>query len=72
MRDLKLFELDEPFKKLLCQGMVTLGGKAMSKSLGNVVNPTEMIEKYGVDTLRTYILFVASPERDIEWSEESV
>lgn len=72
MRDIKLFKINEPFKRLLCQGMVTLGGKAMSKSSGNVIDPMTVIEKYGADTLRTFILFMASPEKDLEWSDESV
>ena len=72
MRDIKLFKINEPFKRLLCQGMVTLGGRAMSKSSGNVIDPMTVIEKYGADTLRTFILFMASPEKDLEWSDESV
>lgn len=52
--------------------MVTLGGKVMSKSRGNVVDPLEIIEKYGADTCRTYILFVASPEKELEWNDQGV
>ncbi|MEK6861964.1 MAG: class I tRNA ligase family protein, partial [Nanoarchaeota archaeon] len=72
LRDLKLIKLDEPFKNLLCQGMVTLGGKVMSKSRGNVVDPLTIINKYGPDTCRVYILFVASPEKELEWSDQGV
>jgi leucyl-tRNA synthetase len=70
--DLGLVESVEPFKKLVTQGMVTLGGVAMSKSRGNIVEPEEVIEKYGVDTLRLFILFAAPPEKDLEWSSGGV
>ncbi|MBU1076601.1 MAG: class I tRNA ligase family protein, partial [Spirochaetes bacterium] len=72
MKDLKLLDKQEPFTRLLTQGMVTLGGSAMSKSKGNVVDPDSMIEKYGADTLRLFILFAAPPEKDLEWSEKGV
>ena len=72
MRDLGLFDFDEPFTNLLTQGMVKLDGETMSKSKGNVVAPEEMIEKYGADTLRAYILFMAPPEKDLDWSYEGV
>ncbi|HSU72950.1 MAG TPA: class I tRNA ligase family protein, partial [Candidatus Binatia bacterium] len=72
MRDLGLTKLDEPFTNLLCQGMVTLGGVAMSKSRGNVVDPGPLIEKYGPDTAKLFILFAAAPEKQLEWSDEGV
>lgn len=62
----------EPFSNLLTQGMVLKDGRAMSKSLGNVVSPDEMVEKYGADTVRTFVLFAAPPEKDLEWSDEGV
>ncbi len=64
--------LDEPFKSLLTQGMVLLGGSKMSKSKGNIVNPEEMIEKYGADTVRLFCLFAAPPERDFDWTESGI
>lgn len=72
MRDLGLVESDEPFTNLLTQGMVTLGGTAMSKSKGNIVEPSECIEKYGVDTTRLFILFAVPPEKQLEWSTEGI
>jgi leucyl-tRNA synthetase len=72
LRDLGLLNSDEPFTRLLTQGMVTLGGVAMSKSRGNIVEPTEVIEKYGADTIRLYILFAAPPEKQLEWSDEAI
>jgi len=57
---------------LFTQGMVQLGGKAMSKSRGNVVDPDEMVQKYGADTCRLFTLFAAPPEKDMEWNESSV
>ena len=72
MRDLKLLSSDEPFKKLLTQGMVTLGGSAMSKSKGNIVVPDEIIKKYGADTARLFILFASPPEKQLDWSDEGV
>jgi leucyl-tRNA synthetase len=62
----------EPFKNLLTQGMVLKDGTKMSKSKGNVVSPEEIIEKYGADTARLFILFAAPPERDLEWNEKGV
>ena len=62
----------EPFASLLTQGMVLKDGKAMSKSLGNVVEPDELIEKYGADTLRVFSLFAAPAEKDLDWSEFAV
>ncbi len=72
LRDLGLTNVDEPFKALLAQGMVTKDRKKMSKSLGNVVDPGEIIGKYGADTARLYILFAAPPEKQLDWSDESV
>ena len=71
-RDLGLVTIDEPFTNLLTQGMVKLDGFTMSKSRGNVVPPEEVIEKYGADTLRAYILFISPPEKDLEWANEGV
>lgn len=62
----------EPFSRLLAQGMVLKDGKAMSKSLGNVVEPQNLIEVYGADTLRLYMLFAAPPEYSLEWSDSAV
>jgi leucyl-tRNA synthetase len=72
MRDLGLVTHDEPIARLFTQGMVQKGGVAMSKSRGNVVGAMEMAEKYGADTGRLYTLFAAPPEKDLEWSEESI
>jgi leucyl-tRNA synthetase len=72
MRDLGLIKHNEPAARLFTQGMVQKGGVAMSKSLGNVVGAEEMAEKYGADTGRLYTLFAAPPEKDLEWSEESI
>ena len=62
----------EPFKNLLTQGMVLRDGSKMSKSKGNTVSPVELVENYGADTARLFILFAAPPERDLEWSEQGV
>ena len=72
LRDLKLLSFDEPFSNLLCQGMVLKDGEVMSKSKGNVVDPREIIEKYGADTGRLFVLFVALPEKELEWSDQGV
>jgi leucyl-tRNA synthetase len=72
MRDLKLIAHNEPAARLFTQGMVQKGGVAMSKSRGNVVGAEEMAQKYGADTGRLYTLFAAPPEKDLEWSEESI
>lgn len=63
---------DEPFKNLLTQGMVLKDGKKMSKSVGNVVSPDEIISKYGADTARLFILFASPPEKELEWSDAGV
>ncbi|NLM04632.1 MAG: leucine--tRNA ligase [Clostridiales bacterium] len=72
LRDLKLLDFDEPFKNLLTQGMVLKDGAKMSKSKGNTVSPEEIIQKYGADTARLFVLFAAPPERDLEWSDQGV
>jgi leucyl-tRNA synthetase len=72
MRDLGLIDHDEPIARLFTQGMVLKGGTAMSKSKGNVVGAHEMADNYGADTGRLYTLFAAPPEKDLEWSEESI
>jgi leucyl-tRNA synthetase len=72
MRDLGLITHSEPAARLFTQGMVQKGGVAMSKSRGNVVGAEEMAKKYGADTGRLYTLFAAPPEKDLEWSEESI
>ena len=72
MRDLGLVKHSEPIARLFTQGMVQKGGVAMSKSRGNVVGAEEMADKYGADTGRLYTLFAAPPEKDLEWSEESI
>jgi leucyl-tRNA synthetase len=72
MRDMGLVTHNEPIARLFTQGMVQKGGVAMSKSKGNVVGAEEMADKYGADTGRLYTLFAAPPEKDLEWSEESI
>jgi len=72
LRDISLIEIDEPFKNLLCQGMVIKDGFKMSKSRGNIVEPDEIIKKYGADTARLFILFASPPEKDLDWSDEGV
>jgi leucyl-tRNA synthetase len=68
-RDLGMTHLNEPFSRLLTQGMVLKNGQVMSKSKGNVVDPDDMIQKFGADALRLYSMFVAPPEKEIEWSD---
>lgn len=72
LRDCGFMELDEPFANLLTQGMVLKEGTKMSKSKGNVVDPTEMITRYGADTVRLFCLFAAPPERDFDWSDTGI
>jgi len=72
MHELGLITHKEPAARLFTQGMVQKGGVAMSKSRGNVVGAEEMAQKYGADTGRLYTLFAAPPEKDLEWSEESI
>jgi leucyl-tRNA synthetase len=69
LRDVGLVNFDEPFTRLLTQGMVLSHGEVMSKSKGNVVDPDDMIERYGADALRLYVMFVAPPEKEVEWSD---
>jgi leucyl-tRNA synthetase len=69
LRDEGLVNFDEPFKRLLTQGMVLKNGAVMSKSKGNVVDPDDMIQKYGADALRLYVMFVAPPEKEVEWND---
>jgi leucyl-tRNA synthetase len=68
-RDIGMTVLDEPFTRLLTQGMVLKDGEVMSKSKGNVVDPDDMIQAFGADALRLYIMFVAPPEKEIEWTD---
>ncbi|MFH1696600.1 MAG: leucine--tRNA ligase [Candidatus Diapherotrites archaeon] len=70
LRDLKLLKFGEPFKRLLTQGMVLMDGKVMSKSVGNVVDPGTIMDKFGPDTMRLFILGVASPEKEMEWDDK--
>ncbi|MDH7499344.1 MAG: leucine--tRNA ligase [candidate division NC10 bacterium] len=72
LRDLKIVQVDEPFTNLLTQGMVIKDGAKMSKSKGNVVDPDDLLERYGADTARLFSLFAAPPEKDLEWSEQGV
>jgi leucyl-tRNA synthetase len=72
MRDIGLVKHDEPISRLFTQGMIQKGGVTMSKSRGNVVGAIDMATKYGADTGRLYTLFAAPPEKDLEWSEESI
>ncbi len=72
LRDEGLLECDEPFTKLLCQGMVLKDGTKMSKSKGNTVDPQPLIEQYGADTVRLFTMFAAPPEQSLEWSDEGV
>ena len=72
LRDMDMVDGNEPFKKLLTQGMVLKDGTKMSKSKGNTVDPQSYIEKYGADTVRLYMMFTAPPEQSLEWSESSV
>jgi leucyl-tRNA synthetase len=72
LRDLGYFKLDEPFQRLFTQGMVIKDGAKMSKSKGNVVSPDDFIVTYGADTGRVFELFMAPPEKDLEWSDQGV
>jgi len=72
LRDEGLLVCDEPFKKLLTQGMVLKDGSKMSKSKGNTVDPQALIDQYGADTVRLFIMFAAPPEQSLEWSDSGV
>ena len=72
MRDIGLVEGDEPFKKLLTQGMVLKDGFKMSKSKGNTVDPQKFIDKYGADTIRLYMMFTSPPQQSLEWSDTAI
>src|SRR5262245_57547502 len=69
LRDVGLVRFDEPFTRLLTQGMVLTDGNVMSESKGNVVDPDTMLARYGADALRLYVMFVAPPEKEVEWSD---
>jgi leucyl-tRNA synthetase len=71
-RDVGLVSIDEPFARLLTQGMVLKNGAVMSKSKGNVVDPDDMIGKFGADALRLYVMFVAPPEKEVEWTDSGL
>ncbi len=72
LRDLGKIDVDEPFERLLTQGMVLKDGAKMSKSKGNTVDPDEIIAKYGADTARLFILFAAPPQKELEWNDSAV
>ena len=72
LRDAGLLDYPEPFSNLLTQGMVLKDGSKMSKSLGNVVSPEEIVGKYGADTARLFIMFAAPPEKELDWSDTGV
>jgi len=72
LRDLGYLDIDEPFTNLLTQGMVIKDGSKMSKSKGNVVDPNDLIQRYGADTTRLFSLFAAPPEKDLEWNAQGV
>jgi leucyl-tRNA synthetase len=72
MRDLGLVKGDEPFRRLLTQGMVNKDGSKMSKSKGNTVDPQQLMDQYGADTVRLFMMFAAPPEQSLEWSDSGV
>jgi leucyl-tRNA synthetase len=72
LRDLGLTTVDEPFPRLLAQGMVTKDGFAMSKSKGNVVYPDDIVKKFGADSLRLFILFASPPEKEFAWNDKGI
>jgi leucyl-tRNA synthetase len=72
MRDMGLIKNDEPSERLFTQGMIIKGGAKMSKSLGNIVSPDDMVERFGADSTRMYTLFATSPDRELDWQDEGV
>src|SRR5579863_6586807 len=72
MRDLGMIKNDEPAERLFTQGMIIKAGAKMSKSLGNVVSPDEMVERFGADATRMYTLFATSPDRDLDWQDSGI
>ncbi|MCH7783506.1 leucine--tRNA ligase [candidate division KSB1 bacterium] len=72
LRDLGLTKISEPFKRLTTQGMVLNNGEVMSKSKGNVVDPGKLIDKFGTDSIRTFILFAAPPEKEYDWNDDGI
>jgi len=72
LRDMNMLDIDEPFNALFNQGIVYKDGKKMSKSYGNVVTQIEIAEKYGIDTARLFLLFVAAPDKEMEWSDQGI
>jgi leucyl-tRNA synthetase len=72
LNDLDLLGANEPFAHLFTQGMITRDGAKMSKSKGNAVSPQDLVERYGADTARCYILFIGPPEHDVDWQDEGV
>ena len=72
LADMGLLETQEPFMRLFTQGMITRDGAKMSKSKGNVVSPQPIVERYGADTARAYILFIGPPDQDADWSDKGV
>ncbi len=72
MRDMGVVRNSEPAERLFTQGMVIKGGAKMSKSLGNVVSPDDMVERYGADSTRMYTLFGGPPDQDLDWQDAGV
>jgi leucyl-tRNA synthetase len=72
LRDMKMLDVDEPFNALFNQGIVYKDGHKMSKSYGNIVTQVEIAEKYGIDTARMFMLFVAAPDKDMEWNDQGI
>jgi len=72
LADMDLLDVQEPFAKLFTQGMITKDGAKMSKSRGNVVNPQAIVDRYGADTARAYILFIGPPDQDADWSDDGI